>query len=102
MKDSLDLNIEEVCVVKSEYPLKGGWWFSVSDTNDKRLETYDIILPELDFKSYNYILSSGRKIISAKFMRDNSFPFRKTHFLDVILGKELYPDRWLVYRIDKI
>jgi hypothetical protein len=99
---SLDIKIENLCEVKSENPLTGGWWFTVSENDDPRLTEYGIILPEVDFNSYNLIISDGREIKDIKFIRDKSFPFKKTHFVDVLFGKQLHPYTWFIYKLNKI
>lgn len=96
------INIEKVGEVYSEKSLTGGYWFLVHNKDDYKFIENNITIPDIDYKSNNLIISNGREIVKIEYKRKNTFPYKKSHFVNVTFGKELHSHTWFIYKIHKI
>ena len=87
--------------IEVDKQLKGDYWHMVDEKRIEYLKIFNIDQNTFSLKDYNIIIAEGREIKQMYYKREKSFPFRKTYFTMTVMGKNLYPNRLFIYKIDK-
>jgi len=95
------VKMTKISEIEVEKQLKGDYWHMVDENRIEYLSIFNIDQNTLNLKDYNIVIAEGREIKRMQYKREKSFPFRTTFFTKTVMGKDLYPNKLFIYKIDK-